>query len=281
MLILDGRRVANERAPLLRSAAESVRVARGRAPSLLLVAFGDGRGGAPHVRGKLRACEAASVAAVPLIVERGAATASVVSLLEAAVSEHRPDGVFVQVPFPPDLDGDVVCGSIPVDADIDLMTDERYHRYMSGADEAPPLTVEAGLLLLDAYGVSVRGLRGVVIAGASPFAEMFREALRRRGAEMEAVLDPDTPDLQERLEAAELVVVSAGRPGIVGSDAIAPGAVALDVGYFNEGGRGDIDVPPGTSHLSALMPVPGGIGPMTVSVLVERVIEAAAGNAVR
>ncbi|HET7042428.1 MAG TPA: hypothetical protein VFI13_10430, partial [Gemmatimonadales bacterium] len=185
----------------------------------------------------------------------------------------RFDGVFVQFPFPADIDGDAFAAAIPAKLDVDVMAPRGVDRYMAGETGLPPVTVTAALLLLDAYGVSVTGRRGLVIGEESPFTAMFREALARRGAEMDAVLRPNMTGLARRVGEAGLVVVAAARPGIVRSESLAEGAVAVDVGYFNPGGRGDIDVSGGTNHLAALAPVPGGIGPMTVSALLERVVE--------
>jgi methylenetetrahydrofolate dehydrogenase (NADP+)/methenyltetrahydrofolate cyclohydrolase len=81
--------------------------------------------------------------------------------------------------------------------------------------------------------------------------------------------------MRTSLAECRLVVVSAAHPGIVSAGWLAPDAVAIDAGYFNEGGVGDIDVSDGFGHLRALAPVPGGIGPMTISMLIERVIERA------
>src|SRR5690606_10559694 len=102
---------------------------------------------------------------------------------------------------------------------------------------------------------------------------MFRAALARRGARMGPLVPPTAADLAERARAARLVVVAAARPGLVDSATLAPGTVAIDSGYYNPGGRGDIDTAGGTAHLAALAPVPGGLGPMTVSMLLERTIE--------
>jgi methylenetetrahydrofolate dehydrogenase (NADP+)/methenyltetrahydrofolate cyclohydrolase len=107
---------------------------------------------------------------------------------------------------------------------------------------------------------------------------MFREELTRRGARMGDVLALDDAHASAVLSDAGLVVVSVGKPGAVDATGLARGAVAIDVGYFNPGGRGDVRGD--TSHLSAIAPVPGGIGPMTVSMLIERTILFAEHNAV-
>lgn len=277
--ILDGRRLAAVRAPLIAERAAAVWQARGYAPRLLLMAFADERGVVPHVEAKLRACRAAGIDAVPVLLDAGAGSDEALHTLQDAIRAHAPDGVFVQVPFPAGMDGGVVASAIPVDADVDVMTPQRYAAYMNATQDLPPLTVTAALLLLDAHGVQVRGRRGVVVADESPFSLMLSTALQRRGAVMQPVLDPVAAGAAHVVESADLVVVAAGRPALLDAGALVPGCVAIDVGYFNEGGRGDIDTSQGADHLGALMPVPGGVGPMTVSALLERVVQFAEGGA--
>ena len=89
---------------------------------------------------------------------------------------------------------------------------------------------------------------------------------------MQPILPADDAALLQGVQQAALVVVAASDPGVVPSTALAAGSICIDVGYFNSGGRGDVDTAGGVAHLGAFSPAPGGIGPMTVSVLVERVI---------
>ena len=274
--ILDGRRLAAQRAPVIAQRAADVLHRRGRSPTLLLVAFPDTSGRVPHVAGKLRACAAAGIEAFPLFAEPNAGTAAVLDAIRAAIDTHDPDGIFVQVPIPDGLDGDAITESIPVSADVDVMTHAAYAAFMRDPDLQPPVTISATLMLLDAYAIDVAGRHGIIVADASPFAEMFREALQRRGAHMLPVVEPTAHDLDEAVAASDIVVVAAGSAGAVPSSRLPTGSVALDVGYFNEGGQGDIDTSPGIAHLAALMPVPGGVGPMTVSALLERVVTFAA-----
>lgn len=271
-ILLDGARLARERAPALAARAAAVGARRGCAPRLALVAFADELGAAPFATRKVRAGAAAGVEVAPLIMPAGVTTGEAAGEVAAFLEEGPWDGVFVEFPFPAGVDGDALTALIPEAADLDIMTPARVDRFLAGIDPLPPLTIVAGLELLDAYAVEITGLRGVVVAEDSPFAHCFREALARRGALMAPLLAPTAPDLARRTREAELVVVSAGSPGLVGSGELAPGAVVIDVGYFNPGGRGDVDLAAGTDHLRAIAPVPGGIGPMTISVLIERLI---------
>lgn len=271
-LILDGTGLARRRQPMIARRAEAVRSRRGHAPALVIIAFGDEQGHVPHVARKQRMCAEAGIDVAVLVIPSGMDTGTALGRMRDLLIERAFDGVFVQVPFPDTIDGDAFVSAIPVHLDVDVMTPARTARYMNGTDSLPPVTVAAALLLLDEYGISIDGRRGIVVADEHPFSLMLRAALMLRGAEMQALVGPADLRLQDRVREADLVVVSAAMPGVVQSTQLMPGAVAIDVGYFNPGGQGDIDVSGGIDHLAALCPVPGGIGPMTVSALLERVV---------
>jgi methylenetetrahydrofolate dehydrogenase (NADP+) / methenyltetrahydrofolate cyclohydrolase len=272
-ITLDGSSLAARRAADIAAAAAAVLTRRGRAPRLLLMAAADERGRVPHAAAKLRACAAAGIEAVPLIVDAGMTTPGAQRALTTAIAEWRPDAVFVQLPLPAGIREEVITSAIPAESDVDIMSPERVQRYMATPGEVPALTISAALLLLDAHAVSLHGRRGVVVAEESAFSLMFGEALSRSGAQMEPLVEPGAVDVRARVSGAELVVVAAGQPGLLHTGMLARGCVVLDIGYFNEGGRGDIDVSHGIGHLAAIMPVPGGVGPMTVSALLERVVQ--------
>ena len=270
--ILDGRALAERRRPLHAERARRVAASRGRAPAAHIVGFGDAPGVLPRfVERKLRACAHAGVLASADILGPDAATADVMRALGATPA--HADGLFLEFPYPAGVDGYAVASAIPVALDVDVMTRERERRFFEG-DGAPPVTVAAALALLDEGGVDVAGLEGVLVAERSSFVEMFAESLARRGASMSIVAPADAGEAR----AAQLVVVAAARTGLVRAAELASGAVVIDVGYYNAGGRGDVDVSGGIGHLAAIAPVPGGIGPATISLLVERVIEFAEGG---
>ncbi|HSK21174.1 MAG TPA: tetrahydrofolate dehydrogenase/cyclohydrolase catalytic domain-containing protein [Longimicrobiales bacterium] len=271
-LILDGAGLARRRQRMIAERAAAVRARRGYAPSFILVAFGDEQGHARHVSRKQRMGVEAGVDLTPLIVAPRAQTGDAIVRLRRLMAARPFDGIFLQFPFPDTIDGDALADVVPVELDVDIMTPVRTARYTNGTEDLPPVTVSAALLLLEEYDVSIEGRRGIVVADDHPFSRMLHAAFARRGADMRDLVDPAAPDLDEHVRAAELVVVSAAMPGLVSSTNIAPGAVAIDVGYFNPGGCGDIDLSGGIDHLAALCPVPGGIGPMTISALLERVV---------
>lgn len=267
-LLLDGATLARLRAPDLAARAGAVTRLRGSPPRLLVLAFAPpGADAPPHLEKKLRACRSAGIQVEAV----EPSTTQAVAALEAGVERLRPDAVFLQFPFPPGVDGEALVARIPPEADIDALGP-------AAPAGRPPLTAAGLLALLDHHGVRLEGRGGVLVGAPGRYHDRFREALARRGTRMAPLVAPDDPYLREKVGAAELVVLSAGRPGLVPASWLASGAVAVDAGYFNPDGRGDLDTSPGTDHLAALAPVPGGVGPMTVSALVEAVVAAAEGT---
>lgn len=275
MVVLDGSRLARNRQGVLTARAQEILQHRGRSPALLLLAFGDD-GHAAHVNRKLAAAAAIGIRVVPLILPTSTSTESAVEALSRTIEQTSPDAVFLQVPFPDHISEPALAEAIPRTLDIDVMNPDVVHGYFENPGALPPVTVTAALLLFDAYDIAIEGRQGIVIAHPSPFAEMFRTSLVRRGAHMAPLLVPDTADLKQRAARANLVIVATGQPGAISVADLAPGSVAVDVGYFNPGGKGDINTDSSTAHLGALAPVPGGIGPMTISALLERTVDFAA-----
>lgn len=272
VIVLDGVRLAAQRSPDLVARARAVAATSGAVPRLGILAFADADGRAPHVAGKVRAGAAAGVEVIVRVVPRTADLHEAHAMLKALAHDDRLDGIFVQFPYPDAAWGPQLEALIPASVDVDVMSPERVQRVMSGVERLPPVTVGAALALLDAHAVRVEGRRGLVIAEPSDFAAMFRLAFAQRGVQMLPLMRPTDPNLHEQLREVMVVIAAGGRPGSVRADHLAAGTVAIDVGYFNPGGRGDIDITGGVAHLDAIAPVPGSIGPMTVSCLVERTI---------
>lgn len=272
MIILDGVRLATRRLPSLVVRSRAVVQRRGRAPRLGILAFAAADGRAPHVAGKVRAGTTAGVEVVVRVVPWAAGVDQARRVLETLVRDDDLDGLFVQFPYPDAAWGAQLEAMIPALVDVDVMSPETVKRVLNGIEPLPPVTVSAALELLDAHGVRVAGRRGLVIAEPSDFAAMFRLAFVRRGVQMLPLMRSTDTTLPERLREVTFVIAAAGLPGSVRADQLAPGTVAIDVGYFNPGGRGDFDIDEGIAHLDAIAPVPGSIGPMTVSCLVERTI---------
>ncbi|HEX6590116.1 MAG TPA: tetrahydrofolate dehydrogenase/cyclohydrolase catalytic domain-containing protein [Longimicrobiales bacterium] len=270
-IIMDGRAFAERRAREHAVRAATVRARRGCAPALHLIGFGDDGVTPPSIARKLKSGREAGVETTADILAPDATTADILAAM--ARTPAHADGLFLEFPFPAGVDEGALIDALDPALDVDIMTQPRVDAYMAGHGP-PPATVSAALALLDDGGVDVDGLAGVLLAERSPFTEMFAEAFARRGARMAMV----APAEAERARHAQLVIACVAQPGALRSEELARGAVVVDAGYFNPGGRGDVDTSGGIAHLGALVPVPGGIGPATIALLIERVIDFAEGE---
>jgi len=272
VIILDGSALAARRLPELRARTQALVAARGREPLLGILGFADPTGRVPHVAPKLRAAESCGIAVELATLPPGATLDEALFAVEALCAKPGLDGLFVQFPYPDPTWAETVEALIPSELDVDVMAPAEVERYFADEAVLPPVTVSAALALMDDARLDLRDRSGVVVAEPSPFAEMFRLAFARRGAKMSVLVPPSGANDDARLRQASLVIVAAGAPGCVDAATLAEGAIAIDVGYFNPGARGDIANATTARHLDAVVPVPGGIGPMTISALLERVI---------
>lgn len=270
-VILDGRALARLRAPELRGRAGVVSRIRGRAPSLVLIAFEGDDGRAPWLAGKLRAARTAGISLRPLRLAAGLSTDQACDQIYETLENSRPDAVYLQFPFPAELDVAALSAAVPPSLDIDCIHPESCRRYLSDGVGPPPVTVAGALALIGHANLVITGARSLIIGGSTPFNQMFCAALGRATRRQCEIVDLPPSALETPPDAA-LVVVSNGLPSGLSARGLKPGTIAIDAGYFNAGGRGNIDVSDGVSHLKALAPVPGGLGPISVSVLMEAVI---------
>ena len=207
-VIMDGRALAERDVPELAARARAVLERRGRPPRVAIVAFVDAGATPLFVERKVRACAAAGVEALPVILPSSTSSDAARERVQR-LGDDALDAIFLEFPFPPAIDGDAIMTAVPEALDVDVMTEGRVRRYLERAQGPAPLTVEAALRLLDGYDVSIEGLDGVVVADSSPFTVMFREALARRGARMRPLVPPSSAG--DAVASAQLVVVAAGR----------------------------------------------------------------------
>jgi methylenetetrahydrofolate dehydrogenase (NADP+)/methenyltetrahydrofolate cyclohydrolase len=187
-------------------------------------------------------------------------------------------GILVQLPLPRGLDEAAVIDRIDPAKDVDGLTLTNLGRLVRGAPGLVAPTPQAVLHLLDAYEIGVHGA-DVVIIGRTPLVGIplsLLLATKRRGATVQ-LCGPDTPQLDQRCRAADVVISDASVPHLVGPNWIRPGATVIDIGVSRPDGTlvGDVDTVGVAGVAGALAPNPGGIGPMTVACLLENTVVAA------
>lgn len=281
--IIDGKQVAARvRAEVAREVAD-FRERIGRAPGLATVLVGEDPASAVYVGGKQRAC--AEVGMTPFNERLPADTSheQVAERLTQLNDDERVSGILLQLPLPGELDGPSLTGLIDPGKDVDGLTSVNAGRLALGRPGLRPCTPLGVMELLSSAGVQLEGAEAVVVGRSNLFGKPMAQLLLAANATV-TVCHSRTRDLPGTCARADVLIVAAGRPRMVGRDYVKPGAVVIDVGINrltpqeagNKSGLvGDVDFDAVKHIASAITPVPGGVGPMTIAMLLRNTLQAA------
>ncbi|MFD7608132.1 bifunctional 5,10-methylenetetrahydrofolate dehydrogenase/5,10-methenyltetrahydrofolate cyclohydrolase [Streptomyces mirabilis] len=275
--LLDGRSLSRSVLDDCRSRSELLAERFGVIPHLAVVLVGDDSASAVYVRAKERACERAGMQSTVVRLPATSGTAAVSDAVGSLSADAGVHGIIVQLPLPTGIDPAAALARIPADKDAD-----GFHRYNVGSlflgqSAYPPCTPEGVMRLLDHARIGLEGAN-VVIVGASnivgkPMAVM---ALSREATV--TVCHAKTQNLAAHTREADVVICAAGSAGLITGDMVKHGAVVVDVGINRlSDGRviGDVDFESVAAKASHISPVPGGVGPMTVAMLIHNTVRAA------
>lgn len=277
--IIDGKAVAARVREEVAAKAADLR-ARGVEPGLATVLVGDDPASEVYVRNKRRACEAAGIRSFGHRLPAAAREADLLGLLAGLASDRRVHGILVQLPLPPGIDADAVLQAIPPDKDVDGLHPVNQGRLMTGRPGLRPCTPLGVLRLLDEVRVPLVGARAVVVGRSVLVGKPLALLLLERHATV-TLCHSRTRDLAAEVGRADVVVAAVGQAGLLRGEWIREGSVVIDVGT-NRGpdGRleGDVDFAGALARCAYITPVPGGVGPMTVAMLLANTVEAAAAS---
>lgn len=275
--LIDGKAIAASlRAEI--GAAVSARLARGlRAPGLAVVLVGDDPASQVYVRNKRRACEETGILALDHDLPASTSEAELLSLIDALNERPDVDGILVQLPLPSHIDEVKVIERILPTKDVD-----GFHPYTVGrlAQRIPvlrPCTPYGVLTLLRRCEIPVRGQHAVVVGASNHVGRPLALEFLLAGATT-TICHRFTRDLETHVGMADILVVAVGRAGLVPGEWIRPGAVVLDVGINRQAdGRlvGDVVFETARERAAWITPVPGGVGPMTVAMLMQNTLHVA------
>jgi methylenetetrahydrofolate dehydrogenase (NADP+) / methenyltetrahydrofolate cyclohydrolase len=280
-VVLDGKAVAARvRAEVKGRAAEFV-AKHGRPPGLAVVKVGSDPASAVYVRNKRLACEEAGIKSFAFDLPAGISRDELRAQVAALNADPAVDGILVQLPLPAGLDANEIMDLVDPAKDVD-----GFHPYNTGllAQKRPrlrPCTPYGVIRLAHEYGIALQGLRATVVGASNIVGRPMALELMLAGATV-TVCHTRTRDLQAEVERAEVVVAAVGKPGMVRGTWIRPGAAVFDVGINRtEAGRlvGDVDYESAAERAGWITPVPGGIGPMTIAMLLSNTLDAATARA--
>lgn len=274
--LIDGVAISAQVREEVRQAAAHILETAGRRPGLAVILVGDSAASQVYVRNKIRACEAAGFHSVSEHLPESTTEAQLLALLDRLNADPAVDGILVQLPLPAHIDTRRVIEAISPDKDVDGFHVSNAGALMTGAPELVPCTPLGVMRLLEHTGVPLRGAEAVVIGASNLVGKPQLHLLLAAGATV-TLCNSKTRDLAAQARRADILVVAVGRPNMVTADMIKPGAVVIDVGINRlPDGKltGDVDFEGAREVAGWITPVPGGVGPMTIAMLLQNTITA-------
>lgn len=245
----------------------------GRRPCLAAVLVGDDPASVTYVKMKQGRCERVGVDSMLVKLADNATTREVVAAVEGLSADKKVDGILLQHPVPKAVDERAAFEAIAPYKDVDGVTKDSFASMAFGLPGFASCTPAGIMRLLDAYDVVLAGQHAVVIGRSPILGKPIGMLLLARDATV-TYCHSHTQDLPAIVRTAELVVAAVGRANFVRGDWLKPGAVVIDAGY-NQGNVGDVAFAEAVSVARLITPVPGGVGPTTIALLIEQTIAAA------
>jgi methylenetetrahydrofolate dehydrogenase (NADP+)/methenyltetrahydrofolate cyclohydrolase len=274
--IIDGKAVAAAVRERVKGEVGAYRVETGRVPALATVIVGDDPASEVYVRNKHRACEEAGMRSVHHGLVAETAEDELLDLVAALGRDDEIDGILVQLPVPEQIDPDAVVAAIDPAKDVDGLTPVNAGLLAHGVPGLVPCTPAGVMELLGHDGVELEGAEAVVVGRSKLVGVPVARLLLAANATV-TVCHSRTRNLDATCRRADVLVAAVGVPRLLGVAAIKPGAVVIDVGMnrLEDGLYGDVDFEAAVEVAAAITPVPGGVGPMTIAMLLVNTLQAA------
>lgn len=277
MLILDGKAVANEMEASIRSQVADFKAKYGVAPGLAVVLIGDDPASRIYVRNKEKACERVGIVSSRYDIDKKTNVEELDALLNRLNADREVHGVLVQIPVPAPFKYETVLEQLNPLKDADGLTYDNLGLLWAGRPRVKPCTPSGVMQILKHYNISVAGKRAVVIGRSNIVGKPMAQLLMDANATV-TICHSATQNLESHTREADVVVVAAGRPRFIGKSAFKKGAVVVDVGIHRDANNkicGDVRFEELDGHVSAATPVPGGVGPMTITMLLQNTVHLA------
>ena len=275
--LIDGKAIAREVKIEVKVAVDRMIAAGRRPPGLAVVMVGDNPASAVYVRNKRSACLECGIRSVAIDLPQSTSEIELLTRIDELNADDGIDGILVQLPVPEHIRQTEIVERIDPRKDVD-----GFHPYNIGrlAERNPlirPCTPYGVVRMLEHIGIAVKGMHCVIVGASNIVGRPMSLELLLMGATT-TVTHRFTSDLEHHVREAEVLVAAAGKPGLVRGEWIREGAVVVDVGINRlDDGKlcGDVDFAGAAQRASWISPVPGGVGPMTVAMLMKNTLEAA------
>ena len=277
--VIDGKAVAASVRERVRGEVVELSTELGRPPGLATVLVGDDPASAIYVRRKREACEEVGISSFHHEPDGSVSQEELLDLVRELNESEEIDGILVQLPLPEQIDADAIVNALDPGKDVDGLTPISAGRLARGEPGLVPCTPRGIMELLASAGVDPAGKEAVIVGRSNLVGRPVFSLLLGANATV-TICHSRTHDLGEVCRRAEILVAAAGRPKLIGGDMVRPGATVIDVGTnrTDDGLVGDVDFDAAVEVAGAITPVPGGVGPMTIAMLLSNTVQAARGR---
>jgi methylenetetrahydrofolate dehydrogenase (NADP+)/methenyltetrahydrofolate cyclohydrolase len=274
--VIDGSAIAAEIRAEVAAEVAALVAAHHPTPGLATILVGDDPGSAVYVAMKRRLSVAAGIADLHQQLPAGVSQDAVAEVIRSLNEDPQVSGILLQLPLPAPLDAGALIELIAPEKDVDGLTAVSVGRLVRGLGGLAPCTPRGVIALLDRHGVVIEGAEAVVVGRSDLVGTPTAALLLARHATV-TTAHSRTRDLAAVTRRADILVVAAGVPGLIGADHVKPGAVVIDVGTtrLESGVVGDVDFAAVTAVAGLITPVPGGVGPLTIAMLLSNTVIAA------
>lgn len=275
MELIDGKKISAEIKDELKAEVEELKK-QGKEACLAVVLVGDDPASAVYVKNKKKACEYIGVKSLSYELPASTSEEELLGLIDKLNKDDSVNGILVQLPLPSQIDENKVIRAIAPEKDVDGFHPQNVGALLIGEKGYVSCTPAGVIQLLKRSGVSIEGKECVVIGRSNIVGKPMGVLLLRENGTV-TIAHSRTKDLKDICKRADILVAAVGKPKMITEEYIKEGAVVIDVGIHRmDNGKlcGDVDFDRVKDHVSKITPVPGGVGPMTIAMLMNNVVEA-------
>jgi methylenetetrahydrofolate dehydrogenase (NADP+)/methenyltetrahydrofolate cyclohydrolase len=275
MILLDGKKVSKDIKDSLKQEVSDIIKQNKRAPHLAIVLVGEVMASQIYVKNKIKACEYTGIKATLIKKEETVTNEELVLLVNELNNDDEIDGIIVQLPLPKHIDEQLIINTISSKKDVDGFGIENKGKLFSGLECFKSATPFGIIKLLEAYNIDITGMNAVVVGRSNIVGKPMSIMLLDKNATV-TICHSRTKDLKEVTKRADILVVAIGKPKFITKEYVKEGATVIDVGiHRNEDNKlcGDVDFDDVKDIVGAITPVPGGVGPMTIAMLMSNCVK--------
>ena len=275
--LIDGLALAQQTRAQVAQRAAAFEQKSGRKAGLTVILVGENPASQVYVRNKVKACEAAGMKSDLIVLPADTSQAALLTKIDQLNADDSVDGILVQLPLPAQIDSHRVIEAIAADKDVDGFHVANAGALMTGAPQFRPCTPYGVMKMLESINTPIRGAHAVIVGASNIVGKPMAMLLLAAGATV-TLCNSKTRDLPAMTRQADILVAAVGRPKLIDAAMVKPGAVVIDIGINRlDDGKlaGDVDFESVKTVAGAITPVPGGVGPMTIAMLLVNTMESA------